>query len=129
MIQAGEALSIRKQCRLLTLPRGRLYYKPANKEADKLLSEKIKKLYIEYPVYGYRRIAACLRNDGELVNSKRVRRLMKASGLIAIYPAPKTTIVDRQANKYPYLLKGLQINKPHQAWQVDISVPQINIRR
>jgi putative transposase len=98
-----------------------VYYKAADKEADKLLSEKIEKLYVDYPIYGYRRITACLCNAGEKVNSKRVRRLMKSLGLIAIYPTPRTTIVDRKASKYPYLLNGLQIDKPHQAWQVDIT--------
>lgn len=121
MVEIGHKLSVRQQCCLLALHRSRLYYKATDKEGDALLSEKIKKLYVDYPVYGYRRITACLRNAGEVVNSKRVRRLMKSLGLIAIYPAPRTTIVDRKASKRPYLLNSLQIGKPHQAWQVDIT--------
>jgi putative transposase len=121
MVQIGHSLSIRQQCQLLNINRSRLYYQPTDKEADIALTERIKELYVSYPIYGYRRITVCLRNAGEEVNSKKVRRLMKSLGLIAIYPAPKTTIVDRQISKYPYLLKGLQIDKPHQVWQVDIT--------
>lgn len=126
MVQIEHELSVRQQCKLLSIHRSSLYYKPSDKAADMELMNKIKELYISYPIYGYRRIAACLRNRGEEVNSKKVRRLMKSLGLIAIYPAPKTTIVDRQANKYPYLLKGLQIDKPHHAWQIDITYLRID---
>jgi putative transposase len=78
-------------------------------------------IYATYPIYGYRRLTACLKRQGYVVNGKHVLRLMQQRGLKAIYPGPQTTLVDRKSFKYPYALKGLVINKPHQAWQIDIS--------
>jgi putative transposase len=78
-------------------------------------------IYQQYPVYGYRRLTACLKRQGHGVNGKHVLRLMRQMSLRAIYPKPRTTIVNKNHCKYPYVLKDMALTKPHQAWQIDIT--------
>lgn len=82
-------------------------------------------LYTQYPVYGYCRLTACLRRDGIMVNHKRVLRLMHMMKIRAIFPGPKTTVSHPFHKKYLYLLRSLQIKRPHQVWQVDITYLRI----
>jgi len=80
--------------------------------------------YLTTPFYGALRMTAWLNRLGHGVNVKRVRRLMRVMGLEAIYPKPRKTlasIADPAARKYPYLLKGLVINRPDQVWATDIT--------
>ncbi len=85
------------------------------------MMQKIDRQYLATPFYGARKIAAWLRNQGQIVNRKRVRRLMQLMGLRAIYRRPRTS-KPAPANKiYPYLLKGLNINRPNQVWAADIT--------
>lgn len=120
MIQKKAPLSVREQCRLLTVNRSLVYDAKMNSD-DTQITKAITDLYSQHPVYGYRRITACLKRQGEMINGKRVLRIMKHQGLKAIYPGPKTTTVDKKRYKYPYALKDKVINKPHQAWQIDIT--------
>jgi putative transposase len=60
-------------------------------------------------------------HHGYQVNHKRVARLMQIMGLQAVYPRPRTSIPDKQHKKYPYLLRGLDINRPNQVWSADIT--------
>jgi putative transposase len=85
------------------------------------LANQIGEIYEKTPQYGYRRIHAQLIREGRLINRKKVYRLMREMGLKAIYPKPKTTIRGKESTVYPYLLDGLEISKPHQVWQVDIT--------
>lgn len=120
MVTRKSQISIRTQCSLLSVPRSQIYYDPKPKE-DVFLTKEIADIYEENPVYGYRRMRESLRRDGYVVNSKRVLRIMRENGLKAIYPGPKTTLRNKGAYTYPYLLKGLSVSYPHQAWQVDIT--------
>lgn len=121
MIRQGHALSLRRQCVLLYVHRSSLYYQAQGVLDDMAKANMIVEVYQQYPMYGYRRIAAHLRQEGHLVNRKCVARLMNQLGLKAIYPAPKTTVRNHEDNVYPYLLKKVSITKPHQVWQVDIT--------
>ena len=120
MIHKNTKLSLRHQCQLLQLNRGFMSYHPTVKE-DSEISNELAAIYQENPVYGYRRLTACLRRQGNKINSKRVLRLMREMGIKAIYPGPRTTIVERSAHKYPYALTGMVVTKPNQAWQIDIT--------
>jgi putative transposase len=106
----------------LGLGRSSLYYQPVGpSESDLKVMKLIDRQYLETPFYGARKIAAWLRNQGQIVNRKRVRRLMQLMGLRAIYRRPRTS-KPAPANKiYPYLLKGLNINRPNQVWAADIT--------
>jgi putative transposase len=77
--------------------------------------------YMETPFYGSRKMAACLKSQGYIVNRKRVRRLMQIMGLKAIYRRPRTSPPGKGNKIYPYLLKGLKINRPNQVWAADIT--------
>ena len=116
-------LSIRRQCELVGLNRSTYYWQPADEtELNLALMELIDKEYTHTPFYGYRKMTVRLaQKHGYEVNHKRVARLMQKMGLQAIYAGPKTTIADKQHKKYPYLLRGLEINHPNQVWSTDIT--------
>jgi putative transposase len=116
-------LSIRRQCELLDLNRSTYYWQPASESTLNLeLMRLIDQEYTRAPFYGYRKMTARLNNEHQYaVNTKRVARLMRKMGLQALYPRPGTSIPDRQHKKYPYLLRGLDIDRPNQVWAADIT--------
>lgn len=124
MIEVNHpTLSLRRQCQLVGLNRATFYWRPAGESVTNLtLMHLIDQEYTRTPFYGYRKMTARL-NDayGYAVNHKRVARLMALMGLQAIYPRPRTTHPDPQHQKYPYLLRGLDINRPNQVWAADIT--------
>jgi len=121
MLDNNHNLSIRKQCQLLRINRSSLYFKKVFNLEEEHLIKQIKEIYEEYPIYGYRRISTILKNKGIIINQKRVLRLMQKQQLEAIYPGPNTSKRNHQKMVYSYLLKNLEITKPHQAWQIDIT--------
>jgi putative transposase len=124
MIELGHSfLSIRRQCELIGLNRATYYWQPASETALNLqLMRLIDQEYTRAPFYGYRKMTIRLNQQhGYAVNHKRVARLMRKMGLQAIYPGPRTSILNREHTKYPYLLHGLEINRPCQVWASDIT--------
>lgn len=121
MITKNTKLGIRQQCCLLQINRSLLYYNRRTVADDTCLANALADIYQQYPVYGYRRLTACLKRQGHGVNGKHVLRLMRQMGLRAIYPKPRTTLVNKDHYKYPYVLKDMAITEPHQAWQIDIT--------
>jgi putative transposase len=77
--------------------------------------------YLERPFYGSRRMTYYLCSLGYEVNRKRIRRLMRVMGIQAIYPRPRTTIRGKDHKIYPYLLRGLNIDRIDQVWAADIT--------
>jgi len=115
-------VSIVEQCRLLKVARSTLYYRAASVSADDLaVMRRIDELYLAAPFYGSRRMVAVLRRDGWPVNRKRVRRLMRVMGLEAIYQKPNTSRGHPEHKVYPYLLRGLVVDRPNQVWCADIT--------
>ena len=111
-----------RQCELLGLARSTLYYKPVAVDPDELhLMNLIDRQYTATPFYGIRRMTAWLKTQGEVVNHKRVARLMRQMGLEAIYPRPKTSHRADNVRRYPYLLKGRVIDAPNMVWSTDIT--------
>lgn len=109
-------------CDLLSINRSTLYYKEKPPEIDEVdLLNAIRDAWVRRPFYGYRRITVQLRVDGIKVNRKRVQRLMRVSGIQAIFPGPNTSRRNQLHKVHPYLLRGLKITRPNQAWQVDIT--------
>lgn len=110
------------QCELLSLNRSGLYYVPrGNDERDLLIKRRIDEVYTACPFYGIRKITAQLHEDGLLVNHKAVARHMQEMGLRAVAPGPNLSKRNQQHAVYPYLLKGLKIERPNQVWGVDIT--------
>jgi putative transposase len=123
LIEGGHAeLSIRRQCELLGLPRSSLYYEPAGVSAEDLrLMGLIDRQYTARPFYGSRRMVIWLEQQGEVVNRKRVRRLMRVMGLEAIHPKPRLSQAGQGHRIYPYLLRGVKIERRDQVWSTDIT--------
>jgi len=123
VVKSHPRLSLVKQCKILSIQRSRLYYKP---RGESLLNQKLMKVidrfFLEHPYYGVERMTDYLNLDlGYKVNIKRVRRLYKLMGLQTIYRKPKTTHSDPASYKYPYLLKNIKVDRPNQVWQTDIT--------
>ena len=115
-------LSLARQCALLGISRSSLYYLPTEAGAEDLeLMALIDQQYLKTPFYGSRRMTVWLRNHGHQVNRKRVRRLMQPIGLEAIYRRPNTSKPNPGHKVYPYLLRGLEINRVNQVWATDIT--------
>ena len=115
-------LSVRRQCELLGLNRSTLSYQPAAETEENLnLMRLIDRQYTDRPYFGSRRMTAWLRGGGYPVNRKRVQRLMEVMGLEAIYPRPKLSVPGSGHRIYPYLLRGVKIERPDQVWSTDIT--------
>lgn len=122
LIDRQNPLPVTRQCRLLDLNRSTAYYQPrAISEDDLELMRLIDEIHLERPFLGTRRVRDELHDRGQLVNRKRVRRLMRQMGLRALYPRPRTSAPGAGHVIYPYRLKGLTIDRPNQVWAADIS--------
>jgi putative transposase len=122
MIAPGCGLSVSRQCRLLSISRSAFYYAPRGESPENLgLMRRVDALFLKYPFYGSRQMARQLRREGLSVGRHRVRRLMRLMGLEAIYQAPRTSVPHPAHRVYPYLLKGLAIERPNHVWCADIT--------
>lgn len=115
-------LSIRRQCDLLGINRSSYYYEPCGESPENLLYMRlIDEQYTATPFYGVPRMTAMLRREGYEVNPKRVDRLMKLMDIQAIYPKKNLSKPAPGHKIYPYLLRGLAIDRPNQVWSTDIT--------
>lgn len=117
-----ERISVRRQCRLLGIARSGVYRerRPAN-DNDLGLMRRIDELFTSWPFLGSRRLARLLREEGHPINRKRVQRLMRQMGIAALGPKPRTTKPAPGHKVYPYLLRGMTIDRPNQVWAADIT--------
>jgi putative transposase len=122
MIDREHALAVTRQCQLLDLNRSTVYYqgRPMS-EDDLVLMRRIDEMHLQRPFYGSRRIRDWLQDEGHSVNRKRVQRLMRQMGIVALYPKRRTSQPGKGHKVYPYRLKGLTIERPNQVWASDIS--------
>ena len=115
-------LSIRRQCELLGLNRSSLYYQ-ATGESDfnLMLMRELDEQYTRTPFYGVLKMTEHLRQSGHEVNEKRVRRLLREMSLEAVYPKPNLSRKHPDHRVFPYLLRGLKIDRCDQVWSTDIT--------
>lgn len=108
---------------MLGLCRASYYYQAEEKdrEADRELMGLIDREYLEHPFYGSRRMTEVLKARGYCINRKKVQRLMYEMGLEAIYPKKNLSQPGQPEVKFPYLMNGLKIDRPNQAWCADIT--------
>jgi putative transposase len=122
MLDKSAEMSTVKQCALLGLNRSSLYYVPVSPaEEELLLLRLLDELHLTLPFAGSRRLVSELEARGYRVNRKRVQRLMRVLGIEALCPKPGTSKGNKHHKIYPYLLKGVVINKPNQVWAADIT--------
>lgn len=121
MLDRGHGqLSVRRQCTLLGLARSAVYRPlPEHDAEDLALMGRIDAVFLARPFYGSRRIAATLGVGGETVNRKRVQRLMRAMGIAALGPRPRTSKPAPGHKIYPYLLRDVRIERTNQVWCAD----------
>jgi putative transposase len=120
--RVNPVLPISQQCRLLAVSRSSVYRKPAEPSAEDLaIMALIDRQYLARPYYGSRRMAAWLATQGHSVNRKRVQRLMRLLGLTAIYQRPNTSKPAAAHKIYPYLLRGLAIERVNHVWCSDVT--------
>jgi len=115
-------LSVRKQCELLNINRSRIYYRPLGEKPENLKIMRIMDEHAgKHQAEGVMSMHYMLKGKGYNVNPKRVRRLLRKMGLMAIYPRKMLSILGHADYVRPYLLRGLDINRANQAWCIDIT--------
>jgi putative transposase len=118
----NRTVSISQQCEMFNISRSSFYYQGKEIRGEDLeLMRLIDEQYLKTPAYGSRSMRNYLQRLGYKINRKRVQRLMRLMGLEAIYPKPKTSIPYPEHRIYPYLLRGLEIDRPNQVWATDIT--------
>ena len=122
MIDRRHALPIVRQAAALNISRGCVYYKPKSPSAaDLALMRRIDELHLEYPFAGSRMLRDFLHREGVEVGRRHVGTLMKRMGIEAIYRKPNTSKPTPGNKIYPYLLRGLKVERPNQVWAMDIT--------
>jgi putative transposase len=123
LVDRGHAeISLRRQCELLGVNRSGLYYTPVGESEENLrLLRLLDEQYTRAPFYGSRKMAEWLATQGYAVNRKRVARLMALLGVEAVYPKPKLSQPGEGHKIYPYLLRGVAVERVNQVWSTDIT--------
>ena len=122
MIDRTHDLPVTRQAQVLKLSRSSVYYQPCPvSAADLLIMRRIDELHLDYPFAGSRMLRDLLRGEGVMIGRAHVITLMKKMGVEAIYRRPNTSKPTPGHKIYPYLLRGLTIDRPDQAWAMDIS--------
>jgi putative transposase len=122
MIDRGHDLPLGRQVELLGLSRSTLYYEPRPVLAAELaMMRRIDELHLDYPFAGSRMLRDLLRGEGVVIGRELVATLMRRMGIEAIYRRPNTSKAAAGHKIYPYLLRGLTIERPNQVWATDIT--------
>lgn len=120
-------LSVMRQCQLLGVNRSNFYYQRKSESPENIaLMNQIDEIYTQFPYYGSPRITAQLKREGQIVNHKRIERLMRIMGIQAIFPQKNTSKPGPENTAYPYLLNGVDINSPNHVWGTDITYVRAN---
>ncbi|WP_425354589.1 IS3 family transposase [Jiella sonneratiae] len=122
MIDRSHALPLAAQARELGISRGAVYYEPAPAcQADLTLMRRIDELHLDFPFAGSRMMQGLLKGEGFAVGRRHVATLMKRMGIEALYRKPNTSKPAPGHKIYPYLLRGLTVDRPSQVWAMDIT--------
>ncbi|AZB94332.1 IS3-like element ISAba14 family transposase [Acinetobacter pittii] len=122
LIDDSLQISVSKQAKLLKVSRGCYYYRPKPVSASDLkLMRCIDELHMQYPFAGSRMMRDLLNRQGHHIGRRHTRTLMKKMGIQALYCKPNLSQANQAHRKYPYLLKGLAIQRSNQVWSTDIT--------
>jgi len=125
MIDRDHDLPLARQAKVLNISRGSVYYQPRPvPAADLAIMRRIDELHLDCPFAGSRMLRDMLRREGFAIGRRHVATLMKRMGIEAIYRRPNTSKPAPGHKIYPYLLRGLKVDRPNYVWAMDISVPQ-----
>ena len=122
MIDRSHALTITKQAQVLGISRGSVYYLPRPVPAADLgIMRRMDELHLEFPFAGSRMLRDLLAQEGIAIGRRHVATLMKRMGIEAIYRKPHTSKPALGHKIYPYLLRGMKVDRPNQVWAMDIT--------
>jgi len=122
MIDRTHALPITQQAKVLNISRGSVYYRPRPVSAGDLgVMRRLDQLHLDYPFAGSRMLRDLLCREGIKIGRRRVATMMKRMGIEAIYRRPNTSKPAPGHKIYPYLLRGLRVERPNQVWAMDIT--------
>lgn len=122
MIDPEHDLPLSRQAKVLNLSRSTVYYKPRPVSVEDLsLMRQLDELHLDFPFAGARILRALLKREGVSVGRRHVATLMKRMGIEAIYRRPNTSKPAPGHKIYPYLLRGMKIDRPDHVWAMDIS--------
>src|SRR5262245_51300270 len=123
MIDRDNDLPLTRQAAVLNISRGSLYYKPRPVSAtDLALMRRMDELHLEFPFAGARMLQGLLAAEGSKVGRRHVRTLMRRMGMETVYRRPNTSKPAPGHRIYPYLLRGLAIDRPNQVWAMGASL-------
>ena len=122
MIDPSHPLPLTRQAKALGISRGRLYYLPRPvPAADLAIMRRMDELHLEFPFAGSRMLRDLLTQEGIDIGRRHVSTLMKRMGIEALYRKPNTSKPTPGHKIYPYLLRGMTIDRPNQVWGMDIT--------
>ena len=122
MIDRSHELALIRQAKLLKLSRSSVYYRPRPvSPADLAIMRRIDELHLDFPFAGSRMLRDLLRGEGIAIGRQRVATMMKRMGIAALYRRPNTSKPAPGHKIYPYLLRGLAVDRPNQVWAMDIT--------
>jgi putative transposase len=122
LIDRTHALPITQQAKVLNISRGSVYYRPRPVSAGDLgVMRRLDQLHLDYPFAGSRMLRDLLCREGIKIGRRRVATMMKRMGIEAIYRRPNTSKPAPGHKIYPYLLRGLKVERPNQVWAMDIT--------
>ena len=122
MIDREHDLPLSRQAEVLNIARSTVYYKPRPvSAADLALMRRLDELHLDFPFAGARMLRALLQREGVSVGRRHVATLMKRMGIEAIYRRPNTSKPTPGHKIYPYLLRGVKVERPDHVWAMDIS--------
>ena len=122
MIDREHNLPLARQAELLRLSRSTLYYEPRPvPAADLAIMRRIDALHLDYPFAGSRMLRDLLRGEGVEIGREHVATMMRRMGIEALYRRPNTSKSAPGHKIYPYLLRGLAVERPNQVWAMDIT--------
>src|SRR6516225_718048 len=122
MIDRSHELPIAKQAKVLAISRSSIYYLPRSvSAADLAVMRRMDELHLDYPFAGSRMLRDLLRGEGIEIGRERVTTMMRRMGLEAIYRRPRTSKPADGHKVFPYLLRGVPVERPNQVWAMDIT--------
>jgi putative transposase len=124
LVSKDENLTVARQCELLEVNRTSVYYVPVepDRERESMIKSRLDYWHTKMPYLGVRKLRRKLQHEDHIkVGRKLIKRYMDEMGIYAVYPKPNLSKNNKQHKVYPYLLRGLDINRPNQAWAIDIT--------
>lgn len=122
LVNRDSKFSVRTQCDFLGIPRSSFYHIPKGESKENLkIMELMDKHIQKEPTAGVLTMQSMLKDQNLLASYERVRRLMRKADIRTIYPRKHLTVLGEKKYIYPYLLRNLDINRPNQVWEIDIT--------